>query len=94
MAFKDYNDITFSALYDKGVSLKKRAFSVYVLLCSLRSFTQLNKTGFKKGLKKYNKGLDRKLKKTYLSKYVYLAYPFQQSTMDELTRNLERIVAA
>jgi hypothetical protein len=38
--------------------------------------------------------MDRKLKKTYLSKYVYPAYPFQQSTMDELTRNLERMESA
>jgi phosphate transporter len=81
-------------LYDKSVSLKKRAFSVYVLLCGLRSFTQRNKTGFEKVLKKYNKIVDRKLNKTYLSKYVNLVYPFQQSTMDELTQNLERLEAA
>jgi phosphate transporter len=94
VAFEDYNDMAFSALYDEGMSLKKRAVSVYVLLCELRSFIQLNKTGFEKVLKKYDKILDRKLKKTYLSKYVYPAYPFQQNTMDELTRNLERMEAA
>ncbi|EFQ88385.1 hypothetical protein PTT_15757 [Pyrenophora teres f. teres 0-1] len=92
--FEDYNDMAFSALYDEGVSLKKRAVSVYVLLCELRSFIQLNKTGFEKVLKKYDKIMDRKLKKTYLNKYVYPAYPFKQSTMDELTRNLERMEAA
>ncbi|RMZ74422.1 PHO87 [Pyrenophora seminiperda CCB06] len=92
--FEDYNDMAFSALYDEGMSLKKRAVSIYVLLCELRSFIQLNKTGFEKVLKKYDKIMDRKLKKTYLSKYVYPAYPFQQSTMDELTRNLQRIEAA
>ncbi|EMD68993.1 hypothetical protein COCSADRAFT_130258 [Bipolaris sorokiniana ND90Pr] len=94
VAFEDYHDMAFSALYDEGVSLKKRTVSVYVLLCELRSFIQLNKTGFEKVLKKYDKILDRKLKKTYLTKYVYPAYPFQQSTMDELSRNLERIEAA
>ncbi|KAF1829920.1 hypothetical protein BDW02DRAFT_592273 [Decorospora gaudefroyi] len=94
VAFDDYNDMAFSALYDEGVSLKKRAVSVYVLLCELRSFIQLNKTGFEKVLKKYDKIMDRKLKKSYLNKYVYPAYPFQQSTMDELTRNLERMETA
>ncbi|USP81304.1 hypothetical protein yc1106_08578 [Curvularia clavata] len=94
VAFDDYHDMAFSALYDEGVSLKKRIVSVYVLLCELRSFIQLNKTGFEKVLKKYDKILDRKLKKTYLTKYVYPAYPFQQSTMDELSRNLERIESA
>lgn len=94
VAFDDYHDMAFSALYDEGVSLKKRAISGYVSLCELRSFIQLNKTGFEKVLKKYDKILDRKLKSHYLNKYVYPAYPFQQSTMDRLTRNLERMEAA
>ncbi|KAF1851649.1 uncharacterized protein K460DRAFT_271602 [Cucurbitaria berberidis CBS 394.84] len=94
VAFDDYNDMAFAALYDEGVSLKKRAISVYVSLCELRSFIQLNKTGFEKVLKKYDKILDRKLKSRYLNKYVYPAFPFQQSTMDRLTRNLERMESA
>jgi phosphate transporter len=91
VAFEDYNDMAFSALYDEGVSLKKRAVSIYVSLCELRSFIQLNKSGFEKVLKKYDKILDRKLKSFYLNKYVYPAHPFQQSTMDQLTQNLARI---
>ncbi|KAJ4369241.1 low-affinity phosphate transporter [Neocucurbitaria cava] len=91
VAFDDYNDMAFSALYDEGVSLKKRAISVYVSLCELRSFIQLNKTGFEKVLKKYDKILDRKLKSHYLNKYVYPAYPFQQSTMERLSHNLDRM---
>lgn len=94
VAFDDYNDMSFSALYDEGVSLKKRAISVYVSLCELRSFIQLNKTGFEKVLKKYDKILDRKLKSAYLNKYVYPAYPFQQTTMDKLSRNLQRMETA
>ena len=90
-AFDDYNDMAFSALYDEGVSLKKRTVSVYVSLCELRSFIQLNKTGFEKVLKKYDKILDRKLKSQYLNKYVYPAYPFQQSTMDRLTQKLQHV---
>lgn len=91
VAFEDYNDMAFSALYDEGVSLKKRTVSVYVSLCELRSFIQLNKTGFEKVLKKYDKILDRKLKSQYLNKYVYPAYPFQQSVMDKLTQKLEHV---
>jgi hypothetical protein len=94
VAFDDYNDMAFSALYDEGVSLKKRAVSIYVSLCELRSFIQLNKTGFEKVLKKFDKILDRKLKSVYLNKYVYPAHPFQQNTMDQLTQNLDRIEAA
>lgn len=94
VAFDDYNDMAFSALYDEGVSLKKRAISIYVSLCELRSFIQLNKTGFEKVLKKYDKILDRKLKTFYLNEFVYTAYPFQQSTMDRLAHNLARMESA
>jgi hypothetical protein len=94
VAFDDYNDMAFSALYDEGVSLKKRTVSLYVSLCELRSFIQLNKTGFQKVLKKYDKIMDRNLKSFYLNKYVYSAYPFEQSTMDKLTNNLLRVEIA
>jgi phosphate transporter len=83
-AFEDYNDMAFSALFDEGISLKKRAATIYVTLCELRSFIQLNKTGFSKVLKKYDKILDRELKTSYLAQHVDQAYPFQQSTMDKL----------
>lgn len=94
VAFDDYNDMSFSALYDEGVSLKKRTVSVYVSLCELRSFTQLNKTGFEKVLKKYDKILDRKLKRSYLDQYVYPAYPFQKTTMNKLSSALHKIETA
>lgn len=94
LAFEDYNDMSFSALYDEGVSLKKRTVSIYVSLCELRSFIQLNKTGFEKVLKKYDKILDRKLKRAYLDKYVYPAYPFQKSTMDKISQTLNRVEVA
>lgn len=90
-AFDDYSDMSFSALYDKGVSLKQRTVSIYVSLCELRSFLQLNKTGFEKVLKKYDKIMDRKLKRSYLEEHVYLAEPFQKGTMNKLTQHLSRI---
>jgi hypothetical protein len=91
MAFDDYNDMAFSALYDEGVSLKKRTVSVYVSLCELRSFLQLNKTGFEKVLKKYDKIMDRKLKRSYLDGYVYPSYPFLKSTMNKLSQYLRQV---
>jgi hypothetical protein len=93
-AFDDYNDMSFSALYDEGVSLKKRTVSVYVSLCELRSFIQLNKTGFEKALKKYDKTLDRKLKRAYMDKYVLPSYPFLKNTMNKLSQALERVETA
>ncbi|TKA79480.1 hypothetical protein B0A49_03573 [Cryomyces minteri] len=93
-AYEDYNDQAFSALYDSGITLKKRAVSLYVSTCELRSFIQLNRTGFTKVLKKYDKILDRNLKSKYIEEKVSPAYPFLQSTMDHLTENLTRIEQA
>lgn len=87
-------DQALSELYDAGVTLKKRTISLYVNLCELRSFIQLNKTGFSKVLKKYDKTLDRKLKSQYVKENVDPAYPFKQETMDHLTDNIQKIEQA
>ncbi|KAF2405030.1 SPX domain-containing protein [Trichodelitschia bisporula] len=89
--FEDYNDMSFSVLYDSGVSLKKRVVGVYVSLCELRSFIQLNRTGFSKVLKKFDKILDRNLKEGYIGKHVEPAYPFQPATMNRLSGNISRL---
>jgi len=93
-AYDDYNDLAFSALYDSGITLKKRAISHYVSISELRSFIQLNKTGFAKVLKKYDKILDRNLKRSYIETNVDPAHPFQQSTLDRLGEYLEKLETA
>lgn len=90
----DYNDMTFSALYDSGITIKKRIISLYVSLCELRSFIQLNKTGFTKVLKKYDKILDRHLKSTYIEEHVEKAHVFQQSTMNSLGKHIDDMESA
>ena len=94
VAFDDYADMSFSALYDSGITLKKRIISAYVSLCELRSFIQLNRTGFSKVLKKYDKILDRELKESYIRQNVSPAYPFEQSTMDNLNHNIGKMEQA
>lgn len=94
-AFNDFGDDTLlQALYDEGITLKKRIINLYVNVCELRSFIQLNETGFTKVLKKYDKILDRNLKPSYINANVKPAYPFQPSTMDHLAENLNRIEQA
>ncbi|MCJ1309064.1 low-affinity phosphate transporter [Agyrium rufum] len=97
VAFEDYSDQAMSVLYDSGITLKKRTISLYVSLCELKSFIQLNKTGFSKALKKYDKTLDRRLKSRYLEQNVSPAYCFQQSTMQHLqdqTSKIEHVYAS
>lgn len=87
----DLNEQNLSVLYNSGVTLKKRIIGLYVNLCELKSFIQLNKTGFGKALKKFDKILDRSLKSKYIEDSVKPAYPFQSSTMELLDNNISKI---
>ncbi|EED16754.1 plasma membrane phosphate transporter Pho87, putative [Talaromyces stipitatus ATCC 10500] len=78
-------------LYNVGIALKKRVISVYVSLCELKSYIQLNKTGFSKALKKYDKILDRSLRRVYMNGTVSPAYPFTDSTGNHVDENIRRI---
>jgi len=88
-AYDDYSDQAFSTLVASGMTLKKRTITLYVSLCELKSFIQLNKTGYSKVLKKYDKTLNRNLKNAYLKDSVSPAYPFKQTTMQHVDENIQ-----
>ncbi|KAG9241627.1 SPX domain-containing protein [Calycina marina] len=90
-AYDEYAEQAFSALYSSGITLKKRSISLYVQLCELKSYVQLNKTGFTKVLKKYDKILDRSLKSSYIKKNVTPAYPFLPDTTKHIDVNISKI---
>jgi len=92
--YDDYAEHAFSTLFSSGITLKKRAISLYVQLCELKSFIQLNKTGFTKVLKKYDKIMDRSLKSKYIEKYVTPAYAFRPETMKHIEDNIGRMEQA
>lgn len=83
-AFDDVSDRALSIAYDAGATLKKRMISLYVALCELRSFIQLNKTGFSKVLKKYDKTLDQNLKKKYIAQHVEPSRAFKEDTSNSV----------
>lgn len=87
------SDQTFLALYNAGVSLKKRLIESYVSLCELRSFIELNRTGFSKALKKYDKTLFRNMRRDYLATVVNPAVPFTDLTMAAVDSHIEKVVA-
>ncbi len=89
--YDDYANDAFSTLYSSGITLKKRAISLYVQLCELKSFVQLNKTGFTKVLKKYDKICDRSLKNKYIEKFVAPAYCFRPETITRIEENIARM---
>lgn len=86
-----FNDDDFAALYNTGISLKRRLIECYVSLCELRSFIELNKTGFAKALKKYDKTLDRSMRRDYLASVVHPARPFTETTMAAVDRHIEDV---
>ncbi|KAL5624235.1 hypothetical protein BROUX41_004295 [Berkeleyomyces rouxiae] len=88
----EFNERSF--LYSSGILLKKRIISLYVQLCELKSYVQLNKTGFRKVLKKFDKILDKKLREQYMTKTVEPAYPFRPEALEALETRIRRMEEA
>lgn len=91
---EDISDRALSVAYDAGATLKKRMISLYVSLSELRSFVQLNKTGFLKVLKKYDKTLDRKLRNQYISQRVDEARTFRKETSETIGEKITQLERA
>ncbi|KAF3766243.1 SPX-domain-containing protein [Cryphonectria parasitica EP155] len=89
-----YDDYEQAVLFSGGIMLKKRIIGLYVQLCELKSYVQLNKTGFRKVLKKFDKILDRRYRPVYMEKYVEPAYPFQEATMRAVEENISKMEQA
>ncbi len=91
---EDFSEHSFTPHFASSVALKKRAISTYVSLCELKSFIQLNRTGFSKALKKFDKILDRDLRDRYMEKSVDAAYPFKKDTMQRLQNTIDKVERA
>ncbi|PHH81941.1 hypothetical protein CDD82_7480 [Ophiocordyceps australis] len=91
--YEDYDMFT-SGLFSSVIMLKKRIISLYVQLCELKSYVQLNRTGFSKVLKKFDKTLDKELKATYILNNVDTAYPFKEETKEGLDENIAKMQTA
>lgn len=94
-AYDDYAEI--GAAFSSGIMIKKRIIGFYVQVCELKSYVQLNKTGFRKVLKKFDKIVDKELRPQYMSSHVEPAYPFKSETLhrlDDYITKLEHAYAA
>lgn len=83
-----------AVLFSSSVMLKKRIVSTYVQLCELKSYVQLNKTGFRKVLKKFDKIIDTHLRPRYMATVVEVAYPFRPETWKVLIDAIAKMEAA
>ncbi|KAK8085948.1 hypothetical protein PG994_000922 [Apiospora phragmitis] len=90
--FTDYAEI--EEMYTSSLMLKKRIIGLYVQLCELKSYVQLNHTGFRKILKKFDKIVDLDLRSKYMTGTVEPAYPFRGETMAQLDDYIGRLEQA
>ncbi|KAH3673546.1 hypothetical protein WICMUC_003653 [Wickerhamomyces mucosus] len=88
----DYGNDQFGALSDLRISLKRRTVALFTSLSELKSFVELNKTGFTKALKKFDKSLNTSIKDEYLEKLLQNSYPFSLSTENELKGKIDQLV--
>lgn len=88
------SDIVTGDIANVTATVKKRMTSLYVALCELKSYVQLNKTGFSKVLKKYDKTLDKKLKAQYIPEKISTSEIFKQATTDGISDRIARIEQA
>ncbi|ROT40231.1 SPX-domain-containing protein [Sodiomyces alkalinus F11] len=92
VAIDDYAEQSF--LHSPSIFLKKRITDLYVQLCELKAYVQLNKTGFRKVLKKFDKIMDKDLRPKYMAAHVEPAYPFREDTLHALEENINKMIKA
>ncbi|KAM7220518.1 SPX domain containing protein [Rhypophila decipiens] len=92
MVYEDYAEQ--AVLFSSGIMLKKRIITLYVQLCELKSYIQLNRTGFSKVLKKFDKIIDRQMRAKYMETYVDSACPFREETTRGLEEYINKLVKA
>lgn len=90
-----YEDLAENGLdSSSGIVLKKRIIGLYVQLCEFKSYMQLNHTGFRKVLKKFDKTVNTKLRARYMDTHVEPAAPFKAESMKTLEDNIGKMEKA
>ncbi|KIY66322.1 Sodium/sulfate symporter [Cylindrobasidium torrendii FP15055 ss-10] len=77
--------------YDTRLLFKRRITTLYVAFTSLRSYVEVNYSGFRKILKKYDKITYNSLKDRYVHDVVELAYPFTAQAKDKINERIARL---
>lgn len=79
-------------LSETRVLLRKRIINMYTTISELKSFIELNQTGFKKALKKFDKLLETNLKDAYLEKLPERSYVFREKTMSNVNEKIGSLI--
>lgn len=78
--------------YDTRILFKRRITTLYISFTNLRSYVDINYTGFRKIIKKYDKVTYSELKDKYLHEVVEIAPPFTQTSKDKVNECINRLV--
>lgn len=79
-------------LSETRVILRKRVIGLYTTISELKSFIELNQTGFKKALKKFDKSLNTNTKDEYLANLPVRSYIFKRTTLEKVNEHIDSLV--
>ncbi|KAF9230363.1 SPX domain-containing protein [Melanogaster broomeanus] len=79
--------------WDIRLLFKRRITNLYLSFSSLKSYVEVNYSGFRKILKKYDKVTYNELKDRYMHEIVEDAIPFLQSSKDKLNSAVSQLVS-
>lgn len=78
--------------YDTRLLFKRRITNLYIHFTNLKSYVELNYSGFRKIIKKYDKVTYSELKDRYLHDLVERAHPFTPQAKDRLNHGVNTLI--
>ncbi|KAF7773130.1 hypothetical protein Agabi119p4_5297 [Agaricus bisporus var. burnettii] len=78
--------------YDTRLLFKRRITLLYISFTNLRSYIDINYSGFRKIIKKYDKVTDSELKDNYIRDQIEKTIPFKGDSKDRLNKGIESLV--
>lgn len=91
-ALFDDDDFKLDFSAHMAISMKRTLTDMFVTLSELKSYIELNKIGFGKALKKFDKALGTKIRNQYLESLPENSYIFKQQVMDTVNKKIEQII--
>ncbi|CDK28547.1 unnamed protein product [Kuraishia capsulata CBS 1993] len=85
------NDLEMALPQQQKITFKKQSIHFYIELSQLKSFIELNRLGFSKVCKKFDKVLQAEIKAGYMSSLADKTYIFKRSTLAKLDSYMEEI---
>ncbi|OWB84668.1 hypothetical protein B5S33_g3318 [[Candida] boidinii] len=91
-ALFDDDDFKLDFSAHMAISMKRTLTDMFVTLSELKSYIELNKIGFGKALKKFDKALGTNIRNQYLDSLPENSYIFKQEVMDNVNKKIEQII--